>query len=911
MNRNRLTPIILGTALMAAFTATAQDDKRLSSSIYLQPLPKTDVTIPFAVDAEGQRFQPTWGLDQAWIDEQNMRKGINHMGKENIGIGRSAFRMTLPLKNGELQGELITKLRERSRILALADPNLPVVLTADQGGTLNDIPVENGGKTTDESYVKNKSANVANWSALIDAHVEWMKKNTTLPVCGISPFNEPDYWTVEEGATPNKQRDVAKTLKEQYDNFADGSIAIVGGNTLNNDKALEWYTPGKQYYDWGNTHQLAGSFDTFASFFTQLQNDGKVGYADEMHNVGEAMVGLEYGMTVGIWWGFDSRARGEFCDISRHGERLAYAEHRNNWTAGSVYRHDDGRVKAFVGSSERQAKTTTYQFISTNRDVYYDGQGPKRSMIIEMPGGTSYQNGQTNAERVMDITWGEDVPPCAITEGTYRIVSKASGNSINVSGSTILMQKSYAKSKTQHWTIKPCDPRIGGDFSFYDIEAFNNPKLRMNVKNFSTLDGAEVIGYSQNNTPSSNEQWYLEYAGNGFYYIRNRETALYLTTKTASSSNGVAVQTNVLQDDETERNRQLWRLLPAETLYDSEVPAQPEGLVAEPNNASVRLSWTANTEKDLLGYTILRADQATGEWNTIARCIEGCQFVDNSCTPLHTYIYKVKAVDQAYNSSDASNTVESMPTGEPGLTAQWRFNETLFDATPNMMDAANYGEATYVKGHTEGKKAISLSNTRFVQLPYEVASSDELTICLWVNWIGTTSWQRIFDFGNNTSQYMFLTPNNGSNMRFAIKNGGNEQTVDCPSKLTAAKWKHVAVTIGAGKTTIYIDGQEVASSTGITIRPSDLRASLNYLGRSQYNADPAFTGYIEDMRIYNYALTAEDVQAAMADEADGITDNTTDSNVSDSPVYSIDGRQLTQPARGINIIDGKKTIKTK
>ena len=66
-------------------------------------------------------------------------------------------------------------------------------------------------------------------------------------------------------------------------------------------------------------------------------------------------------MTVGIWWGFDSRARGEFCQISRKGVRLSYGEHRANWTAASVWRHDDGRVKAFLGSSEPQAAPTEYQ----------------------------------------------------------------------------------------------------------------------------------------------------------------------------------------------------------------------------------------------------------------------------------------------------------------------------------------------------------------------------------------------------------------------------------------------------------------------------------------------------------------------------------------------------------------------
>ena len=194
---------------------------------------------------------------------------------------------------------------------------------------------------------------------------------------------------------------MAKLLKENYPRCAD--IPLVGGNTLNNDKALDWYNTGKQYFGWGNTHQLAGSFDNFAGFYQQMVKDGKVGYADEMHNVGEAMIGLKYGMTVGIWWGFDSRARGEFCQISRHGSELAYGEHRDNWTAASVYRHDDGRVKAFIGSSERQAKTTTYQFLSTERDVYYDGYGPVREMLMEIPGGTSYQNGQSNAERVVDI----------------------------------------------------------------------------------------------------------------------------------------------------------------------------------------------------------------------------------------------------------------------------------------------------------------------------------------------------------------------------------------------------------------------------------------------------------------------------------------------------------------------------
>ena len=60
---------------------------------------------------------------------------------------------------------------------------------------------------------------------------------------------------------------------------------------------------------------------------------------------------------------------------------------------------------------------------------------------------------------------------------------------------------------------------------------------------------------------------------------------------------------------------------------------------------------------------------------------------------------------------------------------------------------------------------------------------------------------------------------------------------------------------------IYIDGVKNASSSGITLRPSDIAPTLSYLGRSQFIADPAFKGYMSNVRIYNYALTANEVKA--------------------------------------------------
>ena len=901
MNKKR--NILFVVAALGAATAFAQEPVRSSSSLYLHAQKKADVSVPYAISAEGKRFQPTWGLDQAWPNESNLLKGINHMGKENIGIGRTAFRYSVALTNDSVLGAAdITALRNRNTIFNKLSATLPLVFTADQEAVgPNDA---NPDRVPPEYFVKNKSANIEHWAAMINSHVHWMQANTKHPVVGISPFNEPDYWSIEEGATPEKQWQVAKLLKEQYPRCAE--IPMVGGNTLNNDKALEWYTPGKQYYEWGNTHQLAGSFDSFAGFFQQLKKDGKVGYADEMHNVGEAMVGLEYGMTVGIWWGFDSRARGEFCDISRNGVRLAYGEHRNNWTAASVYRHDDGRVKAFVGSSERQAKTTTYQFVSTERDVYYDGYGPVHEFVMEMPGGTGYQTGQTNGERVINVTWGEDVPPSEIN-GTYKLLNKVSGATGNVvsytSSGDIIKQSKYTGSKKQQWTVKPCSSRIGGDFSFYDIESVDNAKIRMNVKDYSKSQ-ADILAWTQDG-PTSNEQWYLEYDGNGYYLIRNRESALYL------ASAGTSTMAKIIQTPEltgTNRDRMLFRFVPVDVTYDTAAPVKPVGLSAEPQSASVRLSWTANTETDVEGYMVVRAPKGTDDWNTIARQLTETYFVDNTCRPNTSYIYKVKAIDRSQNISEASDVVEAAPLSQPTMIARWDFEDNLNDDTQNMLDMASPSTPKYVADHKVGDKSLSLT-AQFVQLPYRVADSDELSVAMWVKWnTSTTQWQRIFDFGNDEDHYLFLTPNSGtSKMRFAIKNGGDEQILDCPSKLSSYLWKHVVVTMGKDKTAIYVDGTEVASTTGITIKPSDIRPVLNYLGRSQYTADPNISANYDDVRIFNYALSADEVKAVK----DGTYTNiqsVENSDVVSKPIYTIDGKRIDRPQQGINIIDSRKIL---
>ncbi|WP_199624383.1 LamG-like jellyroll fold domain-containing protein [Paenibacillus alkalitolerans] len=194
-----------------------------------------------------------------------------------------------------------------------------------------------------------------------------------------------------------------------------------------------------------------------------------------------------------------------------------------------------------------------------------------------------------------------------------------------------------------------------------------------------------------------------------------------------------------------------------------------------------------------------------------------------------------------------------------------------FEGNADNAFGGSHGTANGTPVYAEGKfgQAIDLNGTdSFVTLPswHALSTADTVTVAAWVNWRGGNAWQRIFDFGNNTSQYLFLTPRSGGNtLRFAIKNGGGEQLVQT-TQLPANEWVHVAVTLGGGMEKLYVNGELKATNTNATIKPSDFKPRVNYIGKSQW-PDPLFNGLIDEFRVYNYVLSAEDIQAAMNNTA--------------------------------------------
>jgi len=820
----------VGITQINAQTTTSSDlVTSASNNLVAQPIP--DRTVSFSVSEAGVSKPIIWGLDLAWLSESNIRRGIAFMGADRVDLVRSSFTPTSPLVDGELQTVELGRLNERLGIIDLLGPNTKVVLNCDH-------------PTVNSWFVGNASR----WAQLIDVTARHHQERGRTIVT-VSPFNEPDYTTTGQG-TVTDFYNIAGELRK---NPRFDSVRISGGNTLNTDQALSWYNNLKTRLDEGNTHQLAGSFDNYANFYATVRANGDHATNDELHNVMEAMVGVEYGMQTGIWWGTAELARGEFVKAS-DGKRLGYAEHRPNWTAASVYRGTDGNVQAFGGTSERQAVTTTYRFVSKDRDVYYDGYGPQREYTMVLPGGTGYQEGQANAERVVNITWGEDIQPAI--NGRYLLVNRNSGKVMEVAGGSTtagagVRQNNNTGAAYQQWNVTPVDSRIGGDFSYFTFTAVHSAKA-LDILNWSLANGGSIIVWDD--AKGANQQWYLDYAEDGWFYIRSRHSAKCLEVANASTAAGA----NIQQWEKDGGTNQQWRFLPVGTPVEFVSPVAPSNLVATANAESIRLDWTANPETDVAGYTILRSDSAGGPYYTIARNVKSTSFVDNTTTTGSQHFYTIKAVDNSLNSSVYSNEASATATGYKDLVSHLQFDGNTMDSTINLNHSASYGGTSFVEGKV-GTKAIALNGTNaFVQLPATLANHQEITIATWVYWNGTTNGQRIFDFGNDQTEYMYITPKVLlGGLRFAIKNGGTEQQLNAPV-LPTGKWSHVAVTLGASGASMYVNGELVAESNTLTISPLDFKPVLNYIGRSQ-STYPLFNGNIDDFRVYNYALSANEV----------------------------------------------------
>jgi len=152
----------------------------------------------------------------------------------------------------------------------------------------------------------------------------------------------------------------------------------------------------------------------------------------------------------------------------------------------------------------------------------------------------------------------------------------------------------------------------------------------------------------------------------------------------------------------------------------------------------------------------------------------------------------------------------------------------------------------------------------YIDLPDGFSNfSKGVTVSAWAYPTAVKNYSRFIDLGNGSASDNILFGREGTsnNLFFEIWVGGsNGGRVVAGEAIELDTWQMFTATVDAsGNTMIYKDAQLAGfGKTGI---PNNIARTANYIGRSNWGGDAYYQGYMDEVRVFDYAMDSNGVQA--------------------------------------------------
>ena len=209
------------------------------------------------------------------------------------------------------------------------------------------------------------------------------------------------------------------------------------------------------------------------------------------------------------------------------------------------------------------------------------------------------------------------------------------------------------------------------------------------------------------------------------------------------------------------------------------------------------------------------------------------------------------------------------------LVGEWLFNGTTRDLSRNSFHAVAHGCGFGTDRNGKPSSALLFDGKGdyldFGFLP----TGGKMTLTFRINWEEFEPDQQLFSFGDlESGNGIALSVSKGTNpfegnkLEFVCSDEeGSLDTVSTDALFRAGAWFHLGVTLAAeGDVAFYLDGNEIGSGKLASVPRARIRAS-NRAGAAGGRKTATFKGRMDDVRLYDRALTSEEMLRVAFPEA--------------------------------------------
>jgi chitodextrinase len=312
--------------------------------------------------------------------------------------------------------------------------------------------------------------------------------------------------------------------------------------------------------------------------------------------------------------------------------------------------------------------------------------------------------------------------------------------------------------------------------------------------------------------------------------------------------------------------RYTYALASAKKSSDRAAPTPPPGLVLV-SSAPARLSvaWdAAHDNKGVVVYGVYRN-------GTLVASIPGLDAAVNGLLCLRGYLLEVDAVDAAGNRSGKSPINTTTAPCRPNLVGAYSFDESggaAYDTSGHGNLATPQGSIRIPDGRYGQSFAFDGIDDRLtVADSSSLDLTDGMTLEAWVKPSVGAGWRTaVLKERLNGLGYAIYSDTDLSRPA-AVVYTGSESLIRGTAQVSPGAWTHLASTYDGTTLRLYVNGNETAAATvsgPLVATDGPLRIGGNAVWNEW------FAGSIDEVRVYNRALSTAEIQADMSQPVEGV-----------------------------------------